>query len=364
MSEEKRLIEEQIREWMLKNVSFPEVAILGKCTRIVVKHVDVNKKPDGDIATISVNLEEGGEEEIEPLLLKIADAAQRDADDVAQGLQGYMVCAYYSKKTDFVARKLFRVAPTEATLERDFSPTEPATEKGLTAQLMRHLESVQRTTAITTSQLFSTLGSELRRLAEQNEVYAKSQMDLMVLLQDTADRSHTRRLAEKSAEADLAVKEDLLGKLSTLIPVVVNRIAGKSVLPEEDKSLLLMAGLFENLSEEQQHAIFNTLNDAQRVALATVIEEYERKKVKLAGSRQKLLTSKPLPAAPTADEVPAPQDQSATVAVATPLRTRIAEIDSTPTTDPVLRKIEEDVAAFNKRSPKSVEKTVPGGKKK
>lgn len=344
-TEELGQIRSQIEDWVKKNVAFPDVKMHGKCTKVVLKHLTVDRKVQGDVKSFPVRLEEGSEDELLPLLLGISEAAQRDADSLSQGLQRYAIFAYYLQDAKYSPRKVFTVNPsTEEEIERGADPTEPPTEKGLVSQTMRHLEAVMRTVTVSTSTMMTAQVGEIRRLTELNERFMSQQVDFMVLLQDTLDRSHRRRLEERDEEANLAMKESAMSKIEALVPVIINRLAGKTVLPEEDRSFMLMSALLENLSDEQQASLMKTLSDDQKMVLAEVLAAYEQKKSKWLSGQKKLVVGeaakepREVPALPAA--VPLPTTMS--------LKERIA-LSPVESPDPHVRRLEADARSFTDR---------------
>ena len=289
----------------------------------------------------------------------IAEAAQRDTDDMNQGIQQFALYAYFPQDANWVPRKIFRVAPSDIEIERDVTPSEPATEKGLVAQTMRHLESVMKTHTVGVSYIVQAQQRELQRLSEQNEAFSKQQVDFMLLLQDTMNDAHTRRRAEKSNEVDIAIKESAMSKLEALVPVVINRIAGSQVLPTEDKSFMLMASLLEGLTDEQQASFLGGLSEGQRIIFAEVLTEYEKKKSKFIEGQKKasrpLGTKNSLPPSsrPTnlneqkqltdGDEKPRPLSMFMT------FKERLENPTPIINRDPVLEKLEDDASAFMNR---------------
>lgn len=355
---ERGLIEQQIELWIRQNIAFPDKKLHGSCDHVVLRHVGVDRKFTGDVKSISVRLDEGAEDEgVEPLLHKIAEAAQTDTDDLNSGVQSYAVCAYYREDKNYVPRKYFRVAPSDVEIQRDLAPSEPPNEKGITSQLMRHLEATQRTATVATGHLFQTLQGELRRLAETNEKYAEQQIDFLVLMQDLLDNAHGRRLKERDGEAHLAMKESALSKLETLMPFIINRIAGKTILPEEDRSLMLMASLLENLDDNQQTAFYQSLKDPQRVALAEILSVYEQRKSKwlegekrlvTLGSKNELPPAQPGSGGAKTTDILVPESKVQPMPTALNLRERL-RLSAGPSDDHKIQQIEKDAQAFSNR---------------
>jgi len=340
-SDAHQVIIQHIQQWVRREVAFPEPT-RGKCNRVVVKHIGVDRRPQGDVAQFPVKLEEGSDE-IEPLLMQIAEAAQNDANDLNSGVQSYAIYAYFAQDRNYVPRKIFRVSSVDEEIERDVNPSEPPTEKGLTSQLMRHNEAIMRQMTIATGMQLQTMQRENQRLAEMNERYSQQQVDFLVLVQDLLDNATRRRLDERQQEASLAIKEEAMQKLAALVPVVINRMAGQQILPVEDKSFMLMASFLENLTDEQQQQLLNQCSDSQKMVLAEILSEYEKKKSRMAqGKKPDILTARSsLPPPPS--DLPVKTMEVAPIVVpgTLPLRARLTAAENSPD-DPQLKKIEED----------------------
>lgn len=341
--DERDRIERELTPWVRQHVAFPDRAH-GRCHQVKLRHLNVNREVQGDVAAIQVKLDEGGEEDaITPILHQIADAAQRDADDINQGVQTYAIYAYYTADKNYAVRKMFRVASSaEAEMDRNLNPSEPANDRGLVAQSMRHVEALMRHMTVVTSMQFQSLTRENTRLSEMNERFAGQQIDLMTLYQDMMNQATTRRLQEKKEEATLAMKEEALAKLSALVPVVINRIAGQKVLPEEDQSFMLMASLLENMPEDQQLKFYNMLTESQKMTLAEILSQYEKKKSRWLEGKKNLIVGQSSGLPQSSPAAPAGESVSAPLPTEMPLSQRMLETVTQKSKDPVLRKIEED----------------------
>jgi hypothetical protein len=354
----KGITEVLITDWLNKHVVFADTKTHGRCNKILIRHLNVERKFQGDVASFSVKFEEGATEELPPLVNNIVEAMQRDANDLNAGIQSYCIQAFFPNDQSYSPRKIVRVTSVDEDIERDILPSEPPTEKGLTSQLMRHLESIMRTTVVSQSHMTDSLRKENERLAQMVEKFSQQQVDFMVLLQDTADHSNQRRLAEKKAEADLAFKDGIFAQLKSVVPIIANRLAGKQILPENDRSFMLMAALLENLSDEQQAMLRNTLTAPQAAVLSEILTEYEKKKDSfLDGNRKKEVelshkNELPPPVEPGKRQLNASNEEKGPRPI--PMFQSIAErmaSDSTSnvSSDPKIRKIEDDVQHFTSR---------------
>lgn len=306
----KGMIEAQIRDWIYQHVVLKEVG-RGLCRKLVLRHLSIDRAPQGDVCSITVPAgDEGLVGEIDMLVNRIVDAAQADANDLRSGVQQYALYAYYPDDPSYVPRKFIRVAADDnLEIERDVSPSEPPTEKGLSSQLMRHLEAIQKTATVSQSYLFQIMQREMSRLAEQNEKFAGQHAEMMVLVQDTMNEAHERRITEKRAEMSLALQEGAFEHLKTVIPIIVNRIAGRPVMPEPNRQFMLMASLLESLTPEQQAWFRDRFSPGQLATVAEILGEYEKDKELFTGERKvsNEFKANELPAA-TGQEKLAPMD--------------------------------------------------------
>lgn len=280
---DKGVVAQQIDQWLRKQLVLSNTDH-GPCARIMLKHLSIDKKVQGDVASFNVKLD-AGSEEIQPIINDICDAAQKDANDLNSGVQIYALYAYFPQDLNYLPRKIFRVPGVNEDIERDLAPSEPPTEKGLVSQAMRHAEMFVKTMTVSQSYMTGSLQKENQRLAEMNEKFAQQQVDFMVLLQDTMDTSHKRRLDEKTAEVTLAMRQSVIEKLESLAPVIINRIAGQTVIPTHDPAFNLMGSLLESLSEKQQLDFLNSLEPNQKPMFAEMLSEYEKRKAAAAGNK-------------------------------------------------------------------------------
>jgi hypothetical protein len=277
----------QVGRWVRHHV-FNQSDEHGDCYKFVIKHITVNKKANGDVGEVKVDPHIRENNGLDHLIDEICTMAQQDANAMREGVQTYGIFAYY-RKSDFTPRTYFRVAAEEAFDQSEnngHDPSEPATERGHLAQMMRHNEALARLSVVNTQNLIETL---MRDNASQRAVLEKQGaqiMDAAALIQESLDNSTARRIAEKEA----ATKQELVGSMlehvKLMLPVIVNKLAGQKITPESDPSFTLLASLFESLTREQQQRLFTELlSPSQAAVLAEFVDTYEK--------RKRTLTSKP-----------------------------------------------------------------------
>jgi predicted DNA-binding ribbon-helix-helix protein len=261
---------------------------LGPCYKLVVKHFSVGKKPQGDVGNIRVpaNLaEESGA--IDALISEVVNRAQTDANNLHSGIQLYAVFAYYTKNQNYTPRFFFRVSAQEE-YDPEASggdPTETPDARGLTTQLMRHLEAMARTTTMNTGFLIQTLQQENASQRQLIHQQLEASVEMGALIQETLDNSSARRISEKEAENKQSMMGAVFEHLKLLFPVILNKLAGQKITPETDQSFNLLASLFESMSSEQQQILVTQfLNPAQASVFAEFLGTYEKRKRTLTSS--------------------------------------------------------------------------------
>jgi hypothetical protein len=257
----------------------------GRCKKIIVRHLNIDKKPQGDIISVPVSTDPAleGSQSVSHIISQIADAAIRDANDLNSGIQTYAAYAYYTLDANYVPRKVFRVA-AEEEIDRTVGPSEPPTEKGLTSQLMRHLEVVSKNALVGMGYIMQTFQKEISEQRAMNAKFMAQQVDMAVLVQDILNEGHKRRLEEKESELKISITEGVFEHLKVALPIIANRLAGKEIFaPKMERELYMLATLLENLSPEQQNILQNILKPEQMAVLAELLGMYEKRKEKLGG---------------------------------------------------------------------------------
>lgn len=340
MSDELGPVEAQISEWVREHV----VGYKFTCTHLILRHTNLDKVPDGDVTRVAVPNDHGLIGEVEMIVGKVATAAQQDADGIGGTIQQYCLYAYYKEEPTFVPRKYFRVSP-DASYSQDDGRTEPPTERGLAAQAMRHLEAMTKINVGTQASMYGMLNRTITDQRAQLDAFMRQQTDLFLLVQETLNDGHARRLAERKEEANLAARESMFDYAKIALPVLINRLAGKAVLPERERSFMLIASLLESLTPEQQDFFKTSLTPQQLTIFAEVLGEYEKQK---AEHGEKAMAAQ----LPGADADAPADDRKLAEVPRTPrmfsgLREQLARDDGS--SDPVIQKMEKIGKNFGSR---------------
>ena len=342
--------EQQVRDW----VTARAIADENQCEKLVLRHLTMESRPQGDVVEVPVMLDEGlPVKDSETIAKEVVAAAQADANNIGGSVQMYALYAYYRKNPDYTPRKVFRISP-ESELDRDVAPSEPPTDKGLASQAMRHLEGVMRVSVQSQGYLFSLMERQLQRLQDKDERNGQQQVDMMLLVQEVLDGAHGRRLKERKEEATLNMREDALEYLKVAAPILLNRLAGKPLFPEKNKAFMLLASLLENLRPEQQKFLRDGLDPAQMSVLAEILAEYEKDKAAFQGKEGQPdlgMQRDELSPDPETEEAPGSPKMFQKV------KDKIQSGNVSPSRDPIIRRLEQIGSDFASRLTEKDEKS-------
>jgi hypothetical protein len=321
----------QIAKWVRHQV-LGQSTKAHDCTQIVVRHLTINKRPNGDVGLFKIDYDSIDAGGIDHLIDEICNSAQQDANALRQGIQNYGVYAYFDSNPDYAPRTFLRIAAEDAydPDADEGSPSEPPNNTGITSQLMRHLEATMRTSTVHTHTLIETLMRDNQSQRALIEKMMGQSIDFAAIMQESLDNSTARRIAEK----DAALKSETIGTafehLKLLFPVILNKIAGQKIAPETDQSFTLLAAFFESLSAEQQQKLITEFcSPSQAAVLAEFIDTYEK--------RKRTLT--------TADNK-APGPKLNLGAMFDPTSERLAKADSAVSGDQQLTRMEKRAVSF------------------
>lgn len=246
--------------------------------RIVLSTITVNKKPGTELHTIEIP-EKGktSAEEIQGWISEIEQIAYDDCEDLG-GVQRYALLPYFGKQQK--NRLTFRMAGEEK--DEDSFDSEPPNKAGLVAQSQRHAEASHRHTEVMMRLLISSTNNVVNQyartvasLATQNEALQGKHVEGMTLLEDLLIQRHEREQENKQADFRMRIQEEAYNDIRPMVPLVVNRLVGKKLLPEQvDAKTQAMKGLMESLRPEQMQRIAGALTSPQQIALFEFYEMF------------------------------------------------------------------------------------------
>lgn len=200
--------------------------------------------------------------------------AQTDADGMGTKTQRYVLVALeVGAKSG--PRYPFMVRGEGDDDEADSEEGQP-TEKGLTIQLMRHNEALMRMLVMTTGSAVSTMGRRLDNAEATNLALVKQRSEDLRVLEAAKTEQHERDTNLLLISGQEERKGELFKKLELLLPIVMNKIAGKDVMPT-GKGADIFRTLADSLKPEQLQQIAPFLSQEQQMLLLTLLKDAREK---------------------------------------------------------------------------------------
>lgn len=205
----------------------------------------------------------------------ILSAAQADASDLF-GRQRYSICAYYERQPTTVAEsKPFTRDGGGAGVDDggEDSDSEPPTEKGLTRQLMRHLEGTTRLMVANTQTLLKAQGDVFAVTAKRLAESEGQRFQMTQMYESMLSEHHARQLAAKEHEQKMKMWEEAFDKVKLLLPLAVNKIAGARIMPEPASMQNEMLGSFiDTITPEQVEAMQSIMKPEQFYVIMELVK--------------------------------------------------------------------------------------------
>lgn len=263
---------ERLIPWLRNQVNVARGA--GTLLRLELRHLQPNGKYGNEILTIDGIPERGEEEFFGAIAAQIEGAAESDAT-VLGGVQTYAVCPFRSKNPDRPAGRFLFRADGGSEFEEDTGNvnSEPANRQGLQAQLMRHLEARDKVMMAAVQGIVATMHRTIVRLTDQNEKQQEQRIQQIEVVEDLLSQRLQRELDQQKEQAKIRMMEEGIKEIKLLAPAVVNRLAGKEILPvAEDSKALALRRFAESLSDDQRAEFAKTLSPSQQIALGELLQ--------------------------------------------------------------------------------------------
>lgn len=213
---------------------------------------------------------------------EIVEAAREDAEGLG-GIQKYSLKAFHgSRKTPTVKR--FSIDARSDTVDDEFS--EPANTKGVLSQMMRHTEAATRLALGGAHENQRMLLNTVRQLQERIDKLEQERAANWDLIEKMKSREHERELERITIERAEKRKDDALGELKLLLPVVAQKLnlpalgPGKSNESQANAAGMMLAigKLIDSFKPEQIAGLMGILTPVQQAAFGTLVQEFQKSK--------------------------------------------------------------------------------------
>lgn len=243
--------------------------------KLVVRHISAGNRFGNEVVVYQLS-PSISPDDLEVLVNQIEEVTVDDAEGLASGLQKYAILAEREGGEKYPGRCLFAIAGSD-DMEEGLD-SEPANANGLVRQLMRHLEVVQRTAQMGTGHIIQMQARTIEQLAEQNQKMQSKHLEVIDNLEQLKSEQFAREIEAKREEVKMNVIKDMASKVQTLLPLVVNKLGGKKLLPEKTTSgEQMVMGLMESLKPEQMEKIAEVLSPEQMTVIMQVYQNMQER---------------------------------------------------------------------------------------
>jgi len=199
--------------------------------------------------------------------------AERDAEGLG-GTQSYGIYAYYGDGKRPAYKHRFRLSCVDPFGDAADIGSEPPTEKGITKQLMRHVEGMARINASSMGGIIAHYEKTIERLQKRVETLESRELESKEAYEELLSLKQTRDIEKLQAESKEKRIDDIVGTVKMLLPSVVNKLAGKEVVPgATDPVRIQVEAVVKTLKPEQLSKMMNVLEPQQAAALMTLISD-------------------------------------------------------------------------------------------
>jgi hypothetical protein len=184
--------------------------------RIVIRHLSVNDR-QSDVGALPLPAETNTEASVIELAGRLGDLITTDADGLG-GIQRYVLVAL--RGTEVLGRLPIRTTGGSDDASGDPIDSEPATARGLVAQLMRHNEANSRIVSLSMGQIVATLLRQNERLRLVAEEAEDKRYAVANLTEQLLSQQHERDLEAKLVEERGELLRHGLTQFRAVLPFV------------------------------------------------------------------------------------------------------------------------------------------------
>ena len=160
--------------------------------------------------------------------------------------------------------------------EGESTNSEPPTNEGLLAHLMRHNNEMFRLHNASVGALTSHLARTVEKQADQIDKLMGDRMNTIEVVEGLLSQKHTRDLEVEKTKADITRKNEMWEKIAQLGPILINKLAGQELVRQKHSTLeASIMSFLESLPHSQLETIRNSgiFNERQLVLFGTVMEQ-------------------------------------------------------------------------------------------
>jgi hypothetical protein len=277
-----RLVETFIEETLART------DVPGRLRKLVVRHLIKGNTLGDEIRAVSVP-ETPDEDWRTAMALKIAEQAASESVALSSGIQRYAIQALFEGDDKPHGRTI--ITAEGSSNDEDALDTEGPDAEGVLVQSMAQTRFFAAASFRTSGQQIAYYERTVDKLTKENETLRSERHKMLSKWEELMTARHERELEIIRETSKAKAFEQTADKLGLLIPVAINHIAGRKLLPESAPERLLVQAFAQRLTPQklQMLAASGAFDEGELVAFMTILKS-------LAGSD---LAPSPAPAAAT-----------------------------------------------------------------
>ncbi len=244
---------------------------------VVIDHMDSFGRP----SHINTSRWDGNNPPLEEFRNQLWDSAYAHASAIG-GTQRFTLKAFEIPDKESERRGAQEAPINNATISvegmatGDGEPSEPATQTGLLAQLMRHNQEMMRLTIAATGALTSHLARTVESLSAKNEILMNERVHTIEVMEELYSRKDERDMQKQRVAAEIENKRMMWGKIMELAPIAINKIAGAPLMRQSHSELESTVMTFiETINPQKLDNIAKSgiFSERQMVLFGTILEQ-------------------------------------------------------------------------------------------
>lgn len=209
--------------------------------------------------------------------------AESDAETRTSGVpQRYIIGAFCESEREPTHSFAFVIKSNPLSYSKLLGQdTEPPTDKGMIAHVMRHDETMHRMMMVMTDATAGKLAHAVAQKDERIQYLEEKMMSSFEMYQKLLDRSQDRELERAEAIQRSKRMDELMGMAMAYAPILMGAIAGK-LAPKNLEPLAKsktrddsIRQLLSNMSEEEATKVISSLKPMNQAALIALFQSYQ-----------------------------------------------------------------------------------------
>lgn len=247
-------------------------------TKLALYHVTAGKY-GGRIATYPLpspyeDKDKNEDNEIDNLADMVVREAEHDNQSVSEGGSQRYALVAQDEQEIYLARILFTASPVH---EPSGALTDTPDDKGLMHQLMRHIETREKTATHLVGTMLSHMSRLLETANDQNNRLQEERLEVMSITQKLLTEKEERELRREEHESKQRNREELMANVKLFLPALASKLTGEPVamVGEEGEEIsphsVAVGRLLGSLSDEQKAAMMQILTPEQMLAASQLL---------------------------------------------------------------------------------------------